>query len=331
MDDVPAIKRMITKYGSVVIAFYQNRSKYLNEETGAYYCPDTIYSNHLVNVIGWDDNYPAYNFLTRPEVDGAWLVKNSFGTDWGNDGYFWLSYADVSLSEDGFVFDLAPVQPRMKTYQYDGSVSYNYINDPNSKTVTAANVFTAIDNEKLVSVGFMTPSSYFSYKIEVYRGVRGLPDSGILYSTQSGEKLYSGFYTIPLEEPVDLVSGDRFSVIVEITAKENGQAYLMTDRSASYTLTDANDNKVVYQEFISNSHPDESFYRLGNSNWVDCWNEDPNQSMGNVRIKAFTQFMSYSSIKSADIASKTSGFPFLYRIDRNDRPVPVPNFQGNDN
>ena len=332
MNDTQAIKRLIMKYGSAVIAFNQDRTKYLNPDTGAYYCPDSLYTNHLVNVIGWDDSYPSYNFLSNPGIDGAWLVKNSFGTEWGNDGYFWLSYADKTLSEDAFIYDFGPIVPGIKSYQYDGTVSYNYINDPDSNMIAAANVFTAIDNEKLFSVGFLSPSSYFSYKIEVYRGVKNTPDSGILYSSQSGSELYAGYHTIELETPVDLYAGDRFSVIVEITTEEKGKAYIMTDRSEAYKVTDAKGNNLVFQEFISASNPGESFYRRSNGSWTDCWNDDPSKSLGNVRIKAFTKFSSYSGMKSIGVTESVKTqydqvTPYdLYRLDDPGKPSAIPNF-----
>ncbi len=300
MNDTEAIKRMIMKKGSVVIAFNQNRALYLNEDTGAYYCPKAAYTNHLVNVIGWDNNYDPSNFITPPNNGGAWLVKNSFGTDWGNDGYFWLSYDDKTLSEDAFVFDFEPVDPSVRTYQYDGTVSYSYLNDPNSRSFAAANVFTVQDNETLTAVGFTTPSSYFDYDIKIYRGVTDTPESGMLFSHQSGSELYAGFHTVELDDPVKLVSGDRFSVVVEITANTAGSAYLLTDRSVSYSVKDAEGKEVDFQLLISESHRGESWYKTSYGQWIDCWNEVPSASLGNVRIKAFTQFNSYAGKKSTE-------------------------------
>jgi cathepsin L len=41
--------------------------------------------NHGVTLIGWDDNKQA------------WLIKNSWGTGWGEDGYMWINYNSNSI------------------------------------------------------------------------------------------------------------------------------------------------------------------------------------------------------------------------------------------
>ena len=54
-------------------------------------------------VVGWDDAYPASNFTGdagQPPGDGAFLVRNSWGSGWGEDGYFWVSYYDRSFARD---------------------------------------------------------------------------------------------------------------------------------------------------------------------------------------------------------------------------------------
>lgn len=51
---------------------------------------------HAVTIVGWDDNYPKENFNAnmRPKNDGAYIILNSWGTDYGNKGYYYVSYED---------------------------------------------------------------------------------------------------------------------------------------------------------------------------------------------------------------------------------------------
>ena len=42
--------------------------------------------NHAVVIVGWDDNYDKSNFLQKPKNNGAFLVRNSWGTN--DHGYY---------------------------------------------------------------------------------------------------------------------------------------------------------------------------------------------------------------------------------------------------
>lgn len=68
------------------IAFYDDGSK-------------SVTKNHAVVIIGWDDNYSKDNFKGKykPRNNGAYLALNSYGTNYGDNGYIWISYEDCNV------------------------------------------------------------------------------------------------------------------------------------------------------------------------------------------------------------------------------------------
>ena len=84
-----------------------------NPSTMVYHFDDgTIASykcgDHAITIVGWDDNISRDKFGTyvkdgvsydkeKPVHNGAWLCINSWGTNWSDEGYFWISYDDAKV------------------------------------------------------------------------------------------------------------------------------------------------------------------------------------------------------------------------------------------
>ena len=236
--DRTAIKKAIMKYGAVGCSYYDD-DLYYNKSTAAYYC-DKSSSNHAVAVVGWNDEYPIENFnkSRRPTQKGAWLVKNSWGTQWGTDGdtdpankgatengYFWLSYQDASFCsrDQVFAYDFEPVSKYQNNYQYDGSFGTKKLSVTKGSKVCAiyeANSPTG-DVEQIKAVGIGLYSTNVSGKIYIYVDPQdGQPTTGDLKvnglsfdtSTRGG---YEGFYTFDIPDGPVIKHGQKYSVVVE--------------------------------------------------------------------------------------------------------------------
>ncbi len=217
-SDNDNIKSAVTQYGAVETYMNYVSTRY-NATTKAYYYTVSG-SNHAVDIVGWDDNYSASNFLaTQPATNGAFLVRNSWGSSWGDGGYFWISYCDVSVGRSLTAFVSGEAADNYSTiYQYDplgwvSSTGYG------SNTAWYANVFTATSTQNLAAVSFFTPTANTAYTVSIYNS----PTSGPLGTsgaalTQSGTMTWAGFHTVPLQSLVPIASGAKFSVVVKVVA-----------------------------------------------------------------------------------------------------------------
>jgi cathepsin L len=80
---VNELKQALCRYGPLAVAlqctdaFKAYTGGVFNELTGPHVVAPI---NHAVTMVGWDDD------------KDAWLIKNSWGTNWGEDGYVWIKY-----------------------------------------------------------------------------------------------------------------------------------------------------------------------------------------------------------------------------------------------
>ena len=215
------VKQAIMANGAVGITF-NYKKKYMNRRTNAYYNGVKSHFNHVAVIVGWDDSYPAGNFKNQPEADGAWLVRNSHSTKtaFSKGSYFWISYYDTSLGTAAYVYEMAD-QERGEVYDnryyYDGQLH----SIRNAVSLKSANVFTAVRKEEVLkAVQFDTTcDAPGKYRVSVYKNLedRENPESGGLVSESmtTGTLAFAGYYTIPLNAPVELSRGETFSVVVE--------------------------------------------------------------------------------------------------------------------
>ena len=230
------IKRRIMENGAVCIGYNADGStKKINGRT-TYYTTSTSL-NHEVVLVGWDDNFSSSNFSPKPSSNGAWLVRNSWGSGFGDNGYFWMSYN--TPMDDGTALIVEASNSNLKCYHYDAlgwcanqstGGSYSY----------AANIFKAErDNEKIKEVGFYTPNNNVKCEIKIYTGLSSLsskPTSGTLAFSTTATIPYAGYHTLTVSPNVSVAKNGYFSVVVRLSDKRIPVEYKISGYTPNATI-----------------------------------------------------------------------------------------------
>ncbi|MCL1790497.1 MAG: hypothetical protein FWG40_03930 [Peptococcaceae bacterium] len=98
-----AVKRHIMNNGSLYAV--TSAPDVLNDSPNgaAFYCEEgnSYRGYHAVSIVGWDDAFSKNNFVSekgnKPQNDGAYIALNSWGSWWGDGGYFYISYEDADV------------------------------------------------------------------------------------------------------------------------------------------------------------------------------------------------------------------------------------------
>lgn len=269
-------KQMVMSFGAVDVSFLYDDS-YYNENTAAFWNNVDTSANHEVAIIGWDDNYPRENFNTiggeLPAGNGAFLVRNSWGTSWGNDGYFYISYYDTSLQEATSFRTIAVPGNYNRIYEYDPLGWTNSIGMSPQTSLWGANIFTASLRARYIkAIGLYTTSPNTTVRIRVYSNVRnGQPTSGRLAGRITKTFPFAGYHTVVLPAPAVVRPLKKFSVAVNFVTADNEYPlpveYAMSDYSSAAT-----------------AYAGQSYYSADGADWHDLTGLDPT---ANACIKAF--------------------------------------------
>ena len=295
--DRDAVKQAIMEYGSGFFGYCWMQAYNSTNKSGAYCYIQNNYTygaNHAVTLVGWDDNYSKDNFNylpanSRPQNNGAWIVKNSWGAGgtyaaYTDNGYNYISYEDTASSlETCMFFKAEPVDKYQHIYQYDGTLNIDDYVGLMSNHSKVANVFTAQGHEKVEAVSILTLEEGLGYTLELYKNLTSAtdPTSGTLVGTQTGTIAYNGYHTIPLETPVPVQDGETFSAVFTLHSNQPTDTLMMVvpvdaSRTDTYETTTLTHTHTV--------HMNTSFFQVaGTGEWAQ-----PKEGAGNFRIKAYT-------------------------------------------
>jgi C1A family cysteine protease len=283
--DNNTIKYFVTTFGPVDFAYMWIGSGVNNANASVYY-PDNHGQNHRLAIVGWDDNYPASNFSYTPPGNGAFFVKNSWGAQAGDGGYYYFSYYDMSIQDMRCFNNAEPINNYGTIYQYD----------PLGQTLTwgkvnswGANVFTAQNDEPIKAVGFYATDANMSYQIQIYKKIHHNPPIGdSLKLTQIGGVTYPGYYTVRLNKSVSMSPGEIFSVVINFINSKNRFSVPV-------------EVPIVGHSSYASANPGESYISNDGIDWMDMVDVFADS---NVCIKAYSEYKNKVTI-SLGVERKT--------------------------
>ena len=260
---VRAIKSELLQGRAVCAGFKADKSRpgeavsggYMNTNTWAHYTYEDVPQSHAICIVGWDDNYSkdSFNPDHKPPADGAWLVKNSWGSEtdyvtledgteigkdtWGiedadgrHTGYFYISYYDKTLDyAESMVFDtdLATESGAMGVWMYDYMpASFAMETGVETKEQSAdvlktANVFVNDTGSDVRLYGLSTktasPRARVIYSLYLLNGGAQNPEDGVLLDRKVGYYEYAGFHRQKLNGEITIKAGETLAVVAEET------------------------------------------------------------------------------------------------------------------
>jgi len=287
MPSTLKLKNYIQNNGPVYTALYVDDG-FNGSYDGTYTLNYTVspgYTNHAVLIVGWNDSDALHPDQVTGLPGACWIVKNSWGPGWGDNGYFYMHYGSANIGLwSSYMDDWQDYDNNGGIMYYDDDcwdMSWGY----SSTTAWGLCNFTPQNNTNATRVEFWTTDATSDVDIYIYDDFDGQNLGNLLASELDYNFTESGYHSVPLSSNLSLTAGDDVIVVVKFTnsayiwpvpsdpngPNEIGRTY-MSPSGLNGTWTDlgsyANDDVAIRLRTSGYYQPPEEWYWKP-GNWTD--------------------------------------------------------------
>jgi len=202
------IKQAILDYGALYTTFYYQDASY-NATNYTYYYNGATTTNHAVLLVGWDDN------KVTTGGTGAWIIKNSWGASWGENGFFYISYNDPNVNSEVTSFPGNYINiPNSIQFSYDNLGFEQSLGSGSNIGYGLIRFSSGSTNYTLKKLSTYVPSGPATLTFEVYGAFDGTTLSNLMGSITNASCNLPGYYTFDLTTPIPLSPNSDFYIKV---------------------------------------------------------------------------------------------------------------------
>jgi C1A family cysteine protease len=219
-EDEAVIKNFVYTYGPCYTTMYSSMPGFSTYDgSSVVYYTGTNEPNHAVLIVGWDDT------MAHAGGAGAWICKNSWGTGWGENGYFYIAYGSARIGEGTNTilsyrqYDTMEMSGTLHHYDeggWTGAVGYS------STEAWGLVRITPTKDEAIQAVDFWAVDQSMTANIYIYGDFDGSDLSNLLYGPHPVTCDYAGYYSVDLTYPVWVNGGDEFVVVIQFLTSGYG-------------------------------------------------------------------------------------------------------------
>jgi len=233
-NDIDTLKNHVYNHGACYTTMYASFPGMGGYDgTSVLYYTGTESPNHAVLIVGWDDN------MSHPGGAGAWICKNSWGTGWGDEGFFFIAYGSARIGENSCYYETYKhydyLEMSATLYHYDeggwrSSVGYS------SPEAWGLVKFTPAKDDCIHAVDFWAVDDNMTATISIYDDFDGSTVSNLLYGPHDQSCPLAGYYTVALDTPVWVHHDNDFVVVIRFQC--SGYNYPVPVDTSSPIVTD---------------------------------------------------------------------------------------------